>query len=803
MKVLSSGFRGGIVVAFLTICAAASSLQAQSVSVSGRVVSEQGDPVAGAQVQVVGGRSTRGANTDASGRYAVSVPAGGAYRVRVQAVGFKPVEREIALTAGVAARTDFTLEAAPVALSGIVVSATRSYTPVSAVPGAVSIITREQVEEQAVINQNLGDLLAQVVPGLGAGMQAPGLHGQSLRGRNVAVLIDGVPQSTTRNVMRDLTTIDPAMIERVEVLRGATSIYGDGATGGVINIITRAPSAGQIRLTTAVRGEVSGSAWGDGAGGRVAQTVSGGGGAIDYIVSGTANRVGDYFDAEGDLIPSDPHGQGGLAETTGHDVFGKFGFNFGTRRLQLSANRYVSEQATEYVSDLSLDRLPAGTVKARPAGGLQLAENQGTENTQVSLDFSESDLLGSRLRAQLFHRDYRTVFRPYDARAVKSRAAIIQSWLESEKTGGRLEIESALPFGGEPTLLWGADYTRETTSQPVHVFDNEVYDQSSGLIFQKIDERIWVPVIQPRSLGLFAQLAVRPLERLMLRGGVRHERARMEVPDFTSLVNQQITGGELRFDPTLFNVGAVVDATDAVSLYASFSQGFSLTDIGLALRDAPGGAIVGRREMDAQTVDQYETGVRGAWRSVQTSVAAFRTESELGTTSRGYDQPVVRAPERLYGVEATLDLQPVRDLGLGGTFGWTEGESLIASDGSWRAMNGYRIQPWKATAYAEHETLPAWRNRLQVLYSGDRARAFDDRVNPNRVGFGERAVESYWVADWISNMNVGPGTLSLGVQNVLNRRYFPVVSQLLRTGGNSSYTAARGRTLNIGYTVSY
>jgi iron complex outermembrane receptor protein len=803
MNVLERGRGAWLLVALVGLLLNGAPLQGQSGTISGRVLSDQGEPIAGAQVQVLGSRSTRGAVTDASGRFSVSAPAGGSYRLRVDALGYRSVERELSRAADGTTMVELALETAPVAVAGVVVSATRTQTPVAAIPGAVSVVTQAQVEEQAALNQNIGDLLAQVVPGLGAGMQAPGLHGQSLRGRNISVLIDGVPQSTTRNVMRDLSTIDPAMIERVEVLRGATAIYGDGATGGVINIITRAPAAGGARFTTTLGGEVSGSEWSEGTGGRLAQSVSGRSGALDYVVSGTLNRVGDYYDAEGDLIPSDPHGQGGLAETTGHDLFGKFGFEFGTRRLQLSANRYVSEQETQYVSDLSVDALPAGTVKARPVGGLQLAENQGTENTQVSLNFTESDLLGSRLRGQLFHRDYRTVFRPYDARAVASRAAIIQSWLESEKTGGRLEVESPLPLGRESMVLWGADYTRETTSQPVHVFDNDVYDESGGLVFEKIDERIWVPVIQPRSLGLFAQIAFRPVERVMLRGGVRHERARMEVPDFTTLVGQQVTGGELEFDPTLFNVGAVVDATEALSLYASFSQGFSLTDIGLALRDAPGGAIVGRREMEAQTVDQYESGVRGMWRSVQASLAAFRTDSELGTTSRGYDQPVVRAPERVYGVEATLDVQPARELGLGGTFGWTEGESFVASDSSWHAMNGYRIQPWKATAYAEHRTLPGWSNRVQVLYSGDRDRAYTDRINPDRVGFGERAVESYWVADWITRVEVGPGTLGLGVQNVLNRQYFPVVSQLLRTGGNSSYTAARGRTLNLSYTVSY
>lgn len=778
--------------------------RAQTASIAGQVTTEQQAPIRGARVRVDGpGGFQRVVTTDAAGRFVLSGVPAGELRLVASAPGYASVTRSVQSVVGAPTEVSLVLSVAAVQLEMLEVTGLRTSVPLAAVPGAVSIVTHEQIREQLTVNRNLGDLLAQVVPGLGAGMQAPGLHGQSLRGRNVAVLIDGVPQSTTRNGMRDLSTIDPAMIERVEVFRGATAVYGDGATGGLINIVTRAPSVGSARFTTRVGGEVSGSEWGKGTGADLMQSVSGRSGAVDYVASATWNRVGDYYDAEGDLIPSDPHGQGGLAETAGYDLLGKVGVNFGSRRVQLSANRFVNEQSTQYVSDLSLDAFPAGTRKARPLGGLQLAENQGTDNLQASLDFAENDLLGSRLRAQLFHRDYRTVFRPYDARRVASRAAVIQSFIESQKSGARVQAETPLPVGGEALLLWGADYTRESTSQPVHVFDNDVYDGSGGLVFRTIDQRIWVPLIQPRSVGLFAQLAVRPWERLMIRGGVRHERARLDVPDFTTLVGKQVTGGALRYDPTLFNIGAVLDVTNAAAVYGSFSQGFSLTDIGLALRDAPGGAIVGRREMEAQTVDQFEIGARGRWRAAQASLAAFRTESELGTTSRGYDQPVVRAPERVYGMEATLDVQPVERFGVGGTLGWTEGESFVERDSTWRAMNGYRVQPWKATGYAEHQTLPTWSNRLQVLYSGDRDRAFNDRLNPDRVGFGERAVDSYWVADWISRVDLGPGMLNVGVQNVFNRQYYTVVSQLLRSGGNSSYTAARGRTVSVAYTLSY
>lgn len=61
-----------------------------------------------------------------------------------------------------------------------------------------------------------------------------------MRGRSVLVLIDGIPQSTPlRAGGRDIRSIDPSVIERVEVIKGATAIYGNGAEGGLINYITK------------------------------------------------------------------------------------------------------------------------------------------------------------------------------------------------------------------------------------------------------------------------------------------------------------------------------------------------------------------------------------------------------------------------------------------------------------------------------------------------------------------------------------------------------------------------------------
>lgn len=60
-----------------------------------------------------------------------------------------------------------------------------------------------------------------------------------MHGRPVQYLLNGVPLSGSRSLSRELNSIDPEQIERVEVLSGATSIYGAGAAGGLINIVTK------------------------------------------------------------------------------------------------------------------------------------------------------------------------------------------------------------------------------------------------------------------------------------------------------------------------------------------------------------------------------------------------------------------------------------------------------------------------------------------------------------------------------------------------------------------------------------
>lgn len=773
--------------------------------VEGRLIeAETSRPLVGATVVLQADDADHGTTTDADGYFSLEGVAPGLYELEARMIGYETHTLALEVEAGELTTVEnLTLNEATYGMEGVTVSATRMSIPLSAVSGAVTVVDADQVEKQKELANGVGDVLGKLVPGLGAGTGTPSIYGQSLRGRTMSVMIDGIPQSTTRNTSRDLTTVDPGMIERVEVIRGATALYGDGATGGIINIITARPDALSPEFTTEANFGGSLSAPGEGLETSLLQRASGRTGPLDYTVSGTYTRTSGFYDGEGDLIPPDPYGQGGLAMTSSWDVHGKFGYAREDDRFELTLNHFWSEQETAYRSDPSVDTLPAREAKAEAKEGLHLEENQGSQNTLASLDYHRDNLLGGSLHGQVFLRDYLTRFHPFDGRSLDNYQAIIQSYLESTKYGARLEWEQELHAASGLQLLTGLDYTDERTQQPALIIDPETYDESGGLVYETAGERPWVPLMKPRKLGLFGQLSWSPLAALDLQGGVRYERARMQIDGFKTLVGGEVTGGRLAYDPVLVNLGAVVHLTGATSLYGSFSQGFSLTDIGLLLRDVPDGFEVGSHTLEAQTVNNYEIGARGNWSRVRATLSGFYNTSELGTTSGGLEEGVIRAPERVYGLEATLDVSPTDALELGGTFTWTEGENDANEDGEYLALDSFRIQPLKLTGYAEHQTTDRWQTRLQVLYSGNRDRAFEEAGRPEVPGFGLQPVESYVVVDLISTIEAGPGQLKLGVENLFNEQYFPVVSQLLWNGQNSSHAAAPGASFSLGYVVKY
>lgn len=140
-----------------------------------------------------------------------------------------------------------------VGLDAVVVTADRAPAPLASSTAAVSVVSGETLRRLPV--RSLGDAL-RMMPGFsvidfeGGGadprLTVRGFYGAG-EAEYVTVLVDGKPLNAPQTGVVDWDLVPLAAIQSVEVVRGgASSLYGDAAIGGVVNVITRMPP-GAIR----------------------------------------------------------------------------------------------------------------------------------------------------------------------------------------------------------------------------------------------------------------------------------------------------------------------------------------------------------------------------------------------------------------------------------------------------------------------------------------------------------------------------------------------------------------------------
>ncbi len=149
----------------------------------------------------------------------------------------------------------------------VLITAPRLAIPLREIPSAASIVGEETLEKMprgAAIDEALV-----LVPGVKVDNQANGerVH-LSIRGqgiltetgiRSIKVLLDELPLNDPTGFVPDFFDVDFNTVDRIEVLRGpATSFYGGGAAGGIINIVTRnsekVPASVELSTTTGSNG---------------------------------------------------------------------------------------------------------------------------------------------------------------------------------------------------------------------------------------------------------------------------------------------------------------------------------------------------------------------------------------------------------------------------------------------------------------------------------------------------------------------------------------------------------------------
>ena len=148
----------------------------------------------------------------------------------------------------VAALAAFALPAYSQNEDSVVVSATRFSEDVRRLPASTAVITADDIQKSAA--RTLPELLQEQVGitmkdffGNNASNTAVDLRGYGVTGgQNTLILLDGRRITDIDLTGVQWSAIPLAGIDRIEILRGTGAvIYGDGASAGVINIVTRSP----------------------------------------------------------------------------------------------------------------------------------------------------------------------------------------------------------------------------------------------------------------------------------------------------------------------------------------------------------------------------------------------------------------------------------------------------------------------------------------------------------------------------------------------------------------------------------
>jgi outer membrane receptor for ferrienterochelin and colicins len=200
-------------------------------------------PVAGASVVVNGATHSTGEK----GTVSIAVPAGEVH-VSVVKEGFVPATATVKdLPAGRQQVVVVELQPEPTLEEEVTVAATRTDKRIDDIPMRVEVLGREEIEEKMLMTPGDIVMLLNEMGGMRVQATSPSLGAasvriQGMRGRYTRFLSDGLPLFGEQVGSLGLLQIPPVDLGQVEVIKGvASSLYGAGAMGGVVNLVSRRP----------------------------------------------------------------------------------------------------------------------------------------------------------------------------------------------------------------------------------------------------------------------------------------------------------------------------------------------------------------------------------------------------------------------------------------------------------------------------------------------------------------------------------------------------------------------------------
>lgn len=672
----------------------------------------------------------------------------------------------------------------------IIVTGSRTPKAVDKIPGAITVISPREVQQNLILNEDSTSVLAKSVPGYSESNQTLNTLGETMRGRAALYLFDGIPQSTPlRDGSRNATFTDMAVVERIEVIGGASAAEGIGAAGGVINYISKRPTRPGTHFN--VGGRI-GSQFEDDSGiWKLQGDVSHKSDAFDLFAAVAYVDRGATYDARGRRIGLSASSS--LADTTQRNLFLKVGTDFGannSQRLEASASffKLASKGNYHYVAGDRASGLP-DTSEPGPllVDGLDVLRQEFNKFVQAQVTYRHENLFGGSLITTAYWARQAMRFAGeldpsrQDPEIAPIGTLIDQSEILSKKYGLRNSYT-------RPDFL--------VSGLEMRIGIDAVHDETEQSLV--LTNRVWVPPMKYTSFGPFVQLSY-DLGPVTFSGGMRHEDGRIKVDDYTTTYFRNrafVEGGTLKYKNDLFNGGAIWRVGHGLSVFGAYSEGFTLPNVGIPLRNinTPGNTVEGILDLKGIVFENKEFGAnwRGRWGNV--GVSYYDSFSKLGASLSvdpvTLDFILNRRPIRIRGIDATAEFRPFDTLTINAVYSHVKGKTTAANNVTSPldvTLGIVNIAPDKLNVIA------TWAPITQASVSLGVNHLYDRSINEGKPQ-AERTT-GRTLFDLTGRYRVeNVGTVSLGVENLFNKYYFLAFSQV---DFFQNYFAGRGRTVSL------
>lgn len=503
--------------------------------------------------------------TDAAGRYSFERLSPGKYTITFSRAGYESIAKSAEIQAqpltvdaslGVSSVAT-TLEVADTVnrsalqLDSTATGGTLLNIPVRELPASISIVSQQMMQERgARTGLEAAELSVGMIAGASVG-SIPSFTTRGFGGNNITMMRDGIRQNTVSQSARPL---DSFLMERMEVLKGPASVlYGEGAIGGAINVVSK---EAQPRLL--VDGLLSYGSF---------NTLRSGLG-----INGPINKK-LFVRADVSYFRTDGYTRNSAQDLTGVSTALRYN---ATENLVLSLNGSWGQDFTSsyYGTPLIDGRIDPRTRFLNYNMEDNLAKSRN-RFARANLDWRLPK--NWQLRNSTFVATHTLDWRNFEAYAYNPTTRLVDVssyfliWRNDILTGNRTDLQGSFRFlGRNVRSVVGAQYQRN---------DLQRGGLSDNSIRRSLDPFNPTPFFDPGrsyvrdrdvvigTLSIFSEAVMDITTKLKAIGGMRFERIAL---DYTTRANN-ITASST-YKPTTGRAGLIYNITPTVNVYGSFTR---------------------------------------------------------------------------------------------------------------------------------------------------------------------------------------------------------------------------------------